>query len=72
MRKKKEKIWYHTFYNELKIQPEEYCVLLTEPPLNPSYQFFFVSFFCLWEHGRKANKQTNTHTHKKKRQIVKR
>ena len=25
-----EKIWHHTFYNELQINPEEYPIIMTE------------------------------------------
>lgn len=30
-----EEVWHDTFYNELRADPNEHSVLITEPPFNP-------------------------------------
>ncbi len=47
-----ERVWHHTFYNALRVVPQEHPVLLAEPILNPKAnrermaQIIFESFDC--------------------------
>ena len=59
-----ERIWRHTYHNELRVDPENQPVLLTEPPLNPrtNREMMTQVRYSRFQEGRREMFYLTTHS----------